>query len=144
MSAIGRLFHEWLADVDARIANILAQRRGEGTALTRNRRAPWRTNGTTGSSRGTRLPRKTGNRRATKFRAQCGKRLASAPGDATFRNPITGIGCCCARAASADCGVREGLKEFGLEALPEQRSVLFPDVVWEALAGDVVAPGILT
>ena len=30
-----RLFHEWLADVDARIANILAQRRGEGTALTR-------------------------------------------------------------------------------------------------------------
>ncbi|MGB7277183.1 MAG: hypothetical protein WBD15_05485, partial [Pseudolabrys sp.] len=29
------LFHEWLADVDARIANILAQRRGEGTALTR-------------------------------------------------------------------------------------------------------------
>ena len=39
---------------------------------------------------------------------------------------------------------REGLKESGLEALPEQRSVLFPDVVWEALAGDVVAPGILT
>jgi len=30
-----RLFQEWLADVEAKIANIVAQRIGEGTALRR-------------------------------------------------------------------------------------------------------------
>ena len=32
-----RLFHEWLADVDARIAAIKAEQKGEGIPLTRHR-----------------------------------------------------------------------------------------------------------